>query len=119
MSTEIKPCPFCGNSEIKTEKGICFCTECGAQAAKPVWNQQKEIPVTVRKLKRLLILKTHWNRISGMYGVESDGRKPMIDTLSEKSDAELDKLVDEIMLGMNSSYYNYYQENVPWDKLEK
>jgi hypothetical protein len=84
MSEELRPCPFCGSADIRTEPGINlnYCDKCSAEANIEHWNTR---PIEDALNKRIAELEAEIERLTSHSNIERQDDKwiPVSERLPE------------------------------------
>ena len=80
--SELKPCPFCGSADIRTEPGINlnYCDKCSAEANIEHWNTR---PIEDALNKRIAELEAEIERLTVHSDIERQDDKSPNDTQTQ------------------------------------
>ena len=54
MNVNVKPCPFCGNVDVKEDETHYYCPDCGGNAVKIVWEMRKIEDLLKKRIEELV-----------------------------------------------------------------
>jgi len=98
--SELKPCPFCGSADIRTEPGINlnYCDKCSAEANIEHWNTR---PIEDALNKRIAELEAEIDQLTAHDATERQDDKwiPVSERLPELDQDVLAIVDDDIVIG--------------------
>ena len=54
MNVNVKPCPFCGNVDVKEDETHYYCPDCGGKAVKIVWEMRTIEDLLKKRIEELV-----------------------------------------------------------------
>ena len=89
MREELKACPFCGGTDVLSERGGVHCEECGARVgAAAAWNRREP---DYKELAREMAMDAEDHSLEGMELGEDDHGPDQMDALIEEANQLCEK----------------------------